>query len=364
VTLIGKIMCYAIVALAMDLIWGYAGILSLGHGLFFALGGYAMGMYLMRQIGARASTIRCCRTSWCSSTGPSCPGTGTELRARSLWAMLLVVLVPGLLAFVFGWLAFRSRIKGVYFSIITQALTFAAMLPSSATRPVSAATTASPISSASSASDQAPTRPAWRSSCGRRRRSHRHLLLALWLVTSKFGRVLPRSATPNRARDVLGYNPLNYKLVRWTLSAVHVRHRRRALRAAGRHHQSERMSPASSIEIASGSRSAGAARWSAPPRRRCGQLRQDLLHRPFPEYWLFALGGLFISSSPCSCRRGSSAPCPTGGPGSAETRRRTDGPRFGARARSGGVATEMSELTTRAPLSRRTSPSASTASAR
>jgi urea transport system permease protein len=126
VTLIGKIMCYAIVALAMDLIWGYAGILSLGHGLFFALGGYAMGMYLMRQIGARRQYRATCPTSWCSSTGRSSlvlvasPITSGGRAAGRAGA--------GLLAFVFGYFAFRSRVKGVYFSIITQALTFAAML--------------------------------------------------------------------------------------------------------------------------------------------------------------------------------------------------------------------------------------------
>ena len=120
-------MCYAIVAVAMDLIWGYTGILSLGHGLFFALGGYAMGMYLMRQIGRDGQYQSDCRTSWCSSTGRPSPGTGGT-RDSFLVCALLVVLVPGLLAFVFGFFAFRSRIKGVYFSIITQALTFAFML--------------------------------------------------------------------------------------------------------------------------------------------------------------------------------------------------------------------------------------------
>ena len=112
----------------MDLIWGYTGILSLGHGLFFALGGYAMGMYLMRPIGRDGAVpAATCPTSWCSSTGRSCPGTGRSRDSfvarccSSCWC-------PALLAFVFGFFAFRSRIKGVYFSIITQALTFAAML--------------------------------------------------------------------------------------------------------------------------------------------------------------------------------------------------------------------------------------------
>ena len=127
VSLIGKIMCYAICALAMDLIWGYAGILSLGHGLFFALGGYVMGMYLMRQIGADGNS------------GSALPDFMVFLDWKELpwhWqlsdsfvaTLFLVVAVPGLVAFVFGYFAFRSRIKGVYFSIITQALTYAAML--------------------------------------------------------------------------------------------------------------------------------------------------------------------------------------------------------------------------------------------
>src|SRR5690554_7509777 len=111
VSLLGKILCYMVVAVAMDLIWGYAGILSLGHGLFFALGGYAHGMYLMRA----------------GESGGTYPWFWA-LTDHFAYAMLLVVLVPGALAFVFGYFAFRSRIKGVYFSIITQAMTFAAML--------------------------------------------------------------------------------------------------------------------------------------------------------------------------------------------------------------------------------------------
>src|SRR3989454_6985469 len=127
VSLAGKIMCYAICALAMDLIWGYTGILSLGHGVFFALGGYSMGMYLMRQIGRDGNYQS------------DLPDFMVFLDWKHLpwhWAlsdsfvaqMALVILVPGLLAFVFGFFAFRSRIKGVYFSIITQAMTFAFML--------------------------------------------------------------------------------------------------------------------------------------------------------------------------------------------------------------------------------------------
>jgi len=124
----GKYLCYALVALAIDLVWGYCGILSLGHGAFFALGGYAMGMYLMRQIGERGVY-----------GDPILPDFMVFLNWDSLpwywygfdsfaFALLMVVLVPGALAFVFGWLAFRSRVTGVYLSIITQAMTYALML--------------------------------------------------------------------------------------------------------------------------------------------------------------------------------------------------------------------------------------------
>jgi urea transport system permease protein len=128
VALFGKYACYALLALSIDLIWGYCGILSLGHGAFFALGGYAMGMYLMRQIGTRGVYAN-----------PILPDFMVFLNWKELpvywygfqhfpYALLMVVLVPGVLAFVFGWFAFRSRVSGVYFSIITQALTFALML--------------------------------------------------------------------------------------------------------------------------------------------------------------------------------------------------------------------------------------------
>lgn len=128
VSLLGKYLCYAILALSVDLIWGYLGILSLGHGAFFALGGYAMGMYLMRQIGDRGVY-----------GNPELPDFMVFLNWTELpwfwsgfdqfwFACLMAVVIPGLLAFVFGWLAFRSRVSGVYFSIMTQAMTFALML--------------------------------------------------------------------------------------------------------------------------------------------------------------------------------------------------------------------------------------------
>ena len=128
VALFGKYVCYGLLALSIDLIWGYVGILSLGHGAFFALGGYAMGMYLMRQIGDRGVYAN-----------PILPDFMVFLNWSELpffwygfqnffYAMLMVLLVPGLLAFVFGWFAFRSRVTGVYLSIITQAMTYALLL--------------------------------------------------------------------------------------------------------------------------------------------------------------------------------------------------------------------------------------------
>jgi len=127
VTLLGKILCYAIVALAMGLVWGYAGILSLGHGAFFALGGYAMGMYLMRSIGADGHYQSELPDFMVFLDWTSLPWHWA-FSEYFVWCLMLAMFVPGLLAFVFGYFAFRSRIQGVYFSIITQALTYALML--------------------------------------------------------------------------------------------------------------------------------------------------------------------------------------------------------------------------------------------
>jgi urea transport system permease protein len=128
VALFGKYICYALLALALDLIWGYCGILSLGHGAFFALGGYAMGMYLMRQIGTRGVYADPIRPDFMVFLNwPELPVYWYGFQ-HFPFAAAMVLLAPGLLAFVFGWFAFRSRVTGVYFSIITQALTFALML--------------------------------------------------------------------------------------------------------------------------------------------------------------------------------------------------------------------------------------------
>src|SRR5882757_167573 len=294
VTLIGKIMCYAIVALAMDLIWGYAGILSLGHGLFFALGGYAFGMYLMRQIGADGQYRVNMPDFMVFLDWKEFPWQWRN-SDQFWWAMLLVVLVPGLLAFVFGYFAFRSRVKGVYFSIITQALTYAAMLlffrnatgfggnngftdfkrilgipitTPEARMALFAITAAMLIGT---------------------------LLLGRFIVTSKFGRVLAAIRDAEQRVMFCGYNTVHYKLFIWTLSAV-------LCGIAGALYVTQvgiinpsEMSPANSIEIAI---------WVAVGGR--GTLTgaivgagvvngaKSFFTQAFPEYWLYVLGLLFI----------------------------------------------------------------------
>jgi urea transport system permease protein len=294
ITLVGKIMCYAMVAVAMDLIWGYGGILSLGHGLFFALGGYALGMYLMREIGADGQYK------------VDMPDFMVFLDWKELpwhwwnsdqfwWAALLVVLVPGLLALVFGFFAFRSRVKGVYFSIITQALTFAAMLlffrndtgfggnngftdfkrilglpiTTPETRMLLFAFTGFTLVMT--------------------------LLLARWIVTSKFGRVLAAIRDAETRVSFCGYNTVHYKLAIFTLSAV-------ICGVAGALYVPQvgiinpgEMSPANSIEIAI---------WVAVGGR--GTLAgaiigagavsgaKSFFTQAFPEAWLYALGLIFI----------------------------------------------------------------------
>jgi urea transport system permease protein len=295
VSLTGKILCYAICALAMDLIWGYTGILSLGHGLFFALGGYGMGMYLMRQIGRDGNYKS------------ELPDFMVFLDWKALpwhWAwsdsfagqMLLVMLVPGLLAFVFGWFAFRSRIKGVYFSIITQALTYAAMLlffrnetgfggnngftdfkrilgvpvNTPQMRVLLCALTGLVLIG--------------------------FYLMARWIVASRFGRVLQAIRDAESRVMFTGYNPVAYKLAIWTLSAVMC-----AVAGAlyvpqvGIINPSE-MSPAASIEIAIWAAVGGRATLIGPI---VGAIfvngAKSWFTVAFPEFWLFFLGALFIA---------------------------------------------------------------------
>ncbi|HEY0707135.1 MAG TPA: urea ABC transporter permease subunit UrtC [Polyangia bacterium] len=294
VPLLGKFVCYAIVALAMDLIWGYAGILSLGHGLFFAVGGYAMGMYLMRSMrgeGVYRSDL---------------PDFMVFLDWKELpwywygfsnfhFALAMAVIVPGLLAFVFGYLTFRSRIKGVYFSIVTQALTYAAMLlffrnntgfggnngltdfkrilghslHDSGTRLVLYVSSALTLVLA--------------------------YLACRFVVRSKLGRTLTAIRDAELRVRFVGYDTTRYKLLAWTLSAMLC-----GLAGAlyvpqvGIINPSE-MQPANSIEMAI---------WVAVGGR--GSLvgailgawlvngAKSWLTVAFPSAWLYFLGGLFI----------------------------------------------------------------------
>lgn len=288
-TLVGKILCYAVVAVALDLVWGYAGLLSLGHGLFFALGGYAMGMYLMRQAAGEGLPAFMSFLSW-----RELPWfwSGTEHFA---WALCLSVLAPGLLALVFGFFAFRSRIKGVYFSIITQALTYAGMLlffrnetGFGGNNGFTGFTTLLGFSVSATG-----TRIAlFIATVGLLLLS---LAIGFALARSKFGRVLTAVRDAENRLMFCGYDPRGFKLFVWTLSAM-------LCGLAGALYVPQvgiinpgEMSPANSIE---------AAIWVALGGR--GTLIGPLLGAAivngarsfftvaFPEYWLFFLGLMFI----------------------------------------------------------------------
>ena len=295
VPLLGKYLAFAMLALALDLVWGYCGILSLGHGAFFALGGYAMGMYLMRQIGPRGVY-----------GNPILPDFMVFLNYKELpwfwlgfdqfwFAAIMVLLVPGALAFAFGWLAFRSRVTGVYLSIITQALTFALMLAffrndmgfggnngmtdfkdilgfpvqAQGTRATLFALTALAL-------------------CG-------SYLLCRWVVTSKLGKVVVAVRDAESRTRFIGYRVENYKLVVFTLSAM-------LAGVAGALYVPQvgiinpsEFAPANSIEaviwVAVGGRGTlvgaalGAFLVNAGKTWFTGVL---------PELWLFALGALFV----------------------------------------------------------------------
>ena len=295
VSLIGKILCYAICALAMDLIWGYTGILSLGHGLFFALGGYGMGMYLMRQIGTDGQYKS------------ELPDFMVFLNWKELpwhWALsdslvaqlILVIAVPGLLAFVFGWFAFRSRIKGVYFSIITQALTFAAMLlffrNETGFGGNNGFTDFKRIAGIPIATAEMRVFLAVLTALV----LIAFFIMARAIVTSRYGRVLQAIRDAETRVMFTGYDPVAYKLSIWTLSAVMC-----AIAGAlyvpqvGIINPSE-MTPAASIEIAIWAAVGGRATLIGPI---VGAFfvngAKSWFTQAFPEYWLYFLGALFIA---------------------------------------------------------------------
>ena len=293
--LVGKYLCFALLALSVDLIWGYCGILSLGHGAFFALGGYAMGMHLMREVGPRGVYAH-----------PVLPDFMVFLNWQELpwfwhgfdrfwFAALMVLAVPGLLAFVFGWFAFRSRVTGVYLSIITQAMTFALMLAFFRNDmglggnngltdfkdilgfPVQAAGTRATLFALSALALAGG------------------YLLCRWVVTSKLGKVLVAIRDAESRTRFLGYPVERYKLAVFTLSAM-------LAGLAGALYVPQvgiinpgEFAPANSIEIviwvAVGGRGtlAGAALGAV-----IVNAGKTWFTGAIPELWLFALGALFV----------------------------------------------------------------------
>ncbi len=295
VVLLGKYLCYALLALAVDLVWGYAGILTLGHGAFFALGGYAMGMYLMRQIGARGVY-----------GNPDLPDFMVFLNWSELpwfwsgfgsfpFAMAMVLLVPGVLAFAFGWFAFRSRVTGVYLSIITQALTYALMLAffrnNMGFGGNNGLTDFKDILGFNLQSD------------GTRAGLFVATVIALMLgfllsraiIKSRFGKVLIGVRDAESRTRFLGYRVESYKLFVWTLSAM-------MAGVAGALYVPQvgiinpsEFAPANSIEaviwVAVGGRGTliGAVIGAV-----LVNFGKTWFTAALPELWLFALGALFI----------------------------------------------------------------------
>ena len=294
VALVGKIMCYAICALAMDLIWGYTGILSLGHGLFFALGGYVMGMYLMRQIGTDGNYKSNLPDFMVFLDWKTLPWHWT-FSDSFLATLLLIVLVPGVLAFMFGYFAFRSRIKGVYFSIITQAMTFAAMLLFFRNETGFGGNNG--FTDFKRILDLPIATPAMRMTLFVLTGWALLLsyLFARWLVQSKFGRVLQAIRDAESRVMFSGYSPLPYKLTIWVISAVMC-----GIAGAlyvpqvGIINPSE-MSTANSIEIAVWAAVGGRASLIGPI---VGAFlvngMKSWLTVTAPEFWLYFLGALFI----------------------------------------------------------------------
>ncbi len=295
-SLFGKYLTYALLALALDLVWGYCGILSLGHGAFFALGGYAMGMYLMRQIGSRGTY-----------GNPLLPDFMVFLNWKDLpwfwygfdnfwFAMLMVLVAPGLLAFIFGWFAFRSRVNGVYLSIITQAMTYALLLAffrndmgfggnngltdfkdilgfniqADGTRAVLFAITALILALA--------------------------LMLSSAIVRSKFGKVLVGVRDAESRTRFLGYRVEHVKLFVFVVSAM-------MAGIAGALYVPQigiinpgEFAPANSIEVVIWTAVGGRATLIGPI---IGAILvnggKTVFTGLFPSFWLFALGGLFVA---------------------------------------------------------------------
>lgn len=298
VSLFGKYLCYALLALSVDLIWGYCGILSLGHGAFFALGGYAMGMYLMRQIGDRGVY-----------GNAELPDFMVFLNWKELpwywlgfdnflFAAAMVMIVPGLLAFVFGWFAFRSRVTGVYLSIITQAMTYALLLLFF--RNDTGFGGNNGLTDFKDILGYSLTDP--RTTAGLFAATAIALVIGYvicrWIVSTKLGRVTVAIRDAESRTRFLGYRVEHYKLFVFTTSAV-------IAGVAGAIYVPQvgiinpsEFSPALSIEIVIWVAVGGRATLYGPI---IGAILINYLKSYFtgalPEMWLFFLGAIFIATT-------------------------------------------------------------------
>jgi urea transport system permease protein len=335
VTLVGKYLCYALLALSVDLVWGYVGILSLGHGAFFALGGYAMGMYLMRQIGSRGVY-----------GNPVLPDFMVFLNWKELpwywygfdhfaFAMLMVIVVPSALAFIAGWFAFRSRVTGVYLSIITQAITFALMLAffrnDMGFGGNNGLTDFKDILGFSVQADGTRAALFFASA----------LALALGfavasaVVNSKLGKILIAIRDAESRTRFLGYRVERYKLFVFVLSAAMA-----GLAGAlyvpqvGIINPSE-FAPANSIEIVIWVAVGGRGTLIGPVLGAfLVNFAKTYLTGAIPEVWLFALGGLFVAVTLF---------LPKGIMGLIAARRRRAAPTFAANGTGGAAAPKPAE---------------------
>ena len=294
IPLMGKFLCFGIAAIAMDLIWGYTGILSLGHSLFFALGGYAMGMYLMRSIAGEGVYRSNLPDFMVFLDWKVLPWYWHGF--QSFWfAMAMVVAVPGVLAFVFGWFAFRSRIKGVYLSIVTQALTYAAMLlffQNATGFGGNNGLTDFKRLLGYSLQAQSTKRALYLATAIALVATY---LIARFVVTSKLGRVLRAVRDAELKTRFCGYESTRYKTFVWTLSAILC-----ALAGAlyvpqvGIINPSE-MQPSNSIELAIWAAVGGRGTLIGPL---VGALflngAKSFLTAAFPSAWLYVLGGIFV----------------------------------------------------------------------
>ena len=295
VSLVGKYLCYAILALALDLVWGYGGILSLGHAAFFALGGYAMGMYLMREIGPRGVYGNAILPDFMVFLNYKELPWYWHGFDNPIFAIVMAMLVPGLIALIFGWLAFRSRVSGVYLSIITQALTYALMLAFFRNNMGFGGNNGMtdfkdmfglPLQADATRCGLLVATAVMLSLC---------VLVAQYVVTSRFGKILVAMRDAESRTRFLGYRPETYKLFVFVLSAIMA-----GIGGAlfvpqvGIINPGE-FSPANSIEaviwVAVGGRGTLVGAVLGAILVNAGK---TFFTGAFPEIWLFALGLLFI----------------------------------------------------------------------